>query len=205
MPFTVALTGGIGSGKSAVADLFAARGAALVDTDVIAHALTGPGAPGSRALAEAFGADCLGTDGALDRRKMRERAFGDPAAKARLEAILHPLIRAEAQVRTAAATAAPYVLVVVPLLTAASSYAQQADRVLVVDCPEALQVARVVQRSGLTEAEVRAIMATQTTRAERLAMADDIITNDGPREALAPQVTSLDARYRTLAHAKKPR
>jgi len=205
MPFTVALTGGIGSGKSAVADLFGARGAAIVDTDVIAHALTGPGAPGSRALAKAFGADCLGPDGALDRRMMRERAFGDPAAKARLEAILHPMIRAEALARAAAETAAPYVLLVVPLLAPDGAYAQQADRILVVDCPEALQVARVVQRSGLTEPEVRAIMATQASREARLAMADDLNTNDGPREALVPQVGALDARYRTLAHAKKPR
>jgi dephospho-CoA kinase len=205
MPFTVVLTGGIGSGKSAVTDLFAARGAAVVDTDVIAHALTGPGAPGSRALADAFGADSLGADGALDRRKMRVRAFGDPAAKARLEAILHPMIRAEAQARTAAATESPYVLVVVPLLTAASAYAQQADRVLVVDCPEALQVTRVMQRSGLTEPEVRAIMATQTTRASRLAMADDVITNDGSRAALQPQVEALHAHFCALAHAKKLR
>ncbi|MGH8617682.1 MAG: dephospho-CoA kinase [Burkholderiales bacterium] len=204
MPFTVALTGGIGSGKSAVADLFAARGAAVIDTDVIAHALTGPGAAGSRALADAFGADCLGADGALDRLKMRERAFGDPAAKARLEAILHPMIRAQALAQAAAATAA-YLLMVVPLLTATSAYAQQADRVLVVDCPEALQVARVVQRSGLTTAQVQAIMATQPTRAGRLAMADDVVTNDGPREALPPAVDALHARYLALAHAKKAR
>ena len=205
MPFTVALTGGIGSGKTAVTDLFAARGAAVVDTDAIAHALTGPGAEGSRALAEAFGADCLTPEGALDRQRMRARAFNDPRAKTRLEQVLHPMIRAAALARVAAETTAPYVLLSVPLLTATGAYSQRADRVLVVDCPEALQVARVVQRSGLAEQEVRAIMATQATREARLAMADDVITNDGPREALAPRVDALDARYRALAHAKKSR
>jgi dephospho-CoA kinase len=206
MPFTVALTGGIGSGKSAVARAFAALGAPVVDTDEIAHALTGPGAAGSRAIAEAFGPAFLTPDGALDRKRMRDHVYTDRAAKILLERLLHPMIRAEARARVAAAGAsAPYVLLVVPLLVETGAYENAADRVLVVDCPEDLQVARVMQRNAMAEPEVRAIMATQAAREARLAQADDVLVNDGPLDTLAPRVAALHARYQVLAHAKNPR
>jgi dephospho-CoA kinase len=206
MPFTVALTGGIGSGKSAVARAFAALGVPVVDTDEIAHTLTGPGAAGSRAIAEAFGPAFLTPDGALDRKRMRDHVYQDRAAKILLERLLHPMIRTEARARVAAAAmAAPYVLLVVPLLVETGAYENAADRVLVIDCPEDLQAARVMQRNGLAEGEVRAIMATQASREARLAQADDVIVNDGPLDALAPRVAALHARYLALAHAKNPR
>lgn len=204
MSFIVGLTGGIGSGKSTVADLFVEYGAALVDTDRIAHALTGAQGAAMPAIAAAFGASVLRADGALDRTAMRQRAFTDPASKARLEAILHPLIRAESAALCAAAHAAPYVLLVVPLLVeaGADSYRDRADRILLVDCDEAVQVARVMARNGLSADEVRAIMATQATRAARRAIADDVVFNDGGLEVLIPQVQSLHRKYLEKAMSK---
>lgn len=192
--YVVGLTGGIGSGKSAAADLFAALGAGMVDTDVIARELTGPGGAAMPAIAAAFGPGVIGSDGALDRTAMRRRAFADAAARKRLEAILHPLIRAESD-RRSRASPAPYVVLVVPLLVESGSYRERCDRVCVVDCSEATQVARVQARSGLTQAEVRAIMATQASREERLAAADDVIDNEGALAALAPQVEALHREY----------
>lgn len=202
MSFIVGLTGGIGSGKTTVADLFARRGAALVDTDAIAHELTGPQGAAMAAIAAAFGAAVLRPDGGLDRAAMRAVVFSDRSAKARLEAILHPLIRQQSAARCKAATSAPYVLLVVPLLVETGSYRQRADRVLVVDCDESVQISRVMARSGLAAEDVKAIMATQASRAERRAVADDVVLNEGGLEALLPQVEGLHLRYLDLARAK---
>ena len=190
--FSVGLTGGIGSGKSLVAELFAERGAAIVDTDLIAHQLTAPQGAAMAGIRAAFGAGFLTPDGAMDRQKMRQRVFADPLAKRQLEAILHPLIQQECE-RAAATTAGAYLMFVVPLLVESGRWRQRVARVLVVDCLEALQVARVMRRNGMSEAQVRAIMATQVPRAARLAAADDVIVNDADVAALIPQVDRLHA------------
>lgn len=197
----VGLTGGIGSGKSEVARQFAALGADIADADVAAHAVTAKGEPGYRAVIEAFGERAIGPDGNLDRAWLRETVFADPAARQRLEAILHPLVRARMD-EEVATWRRPYGLLVVPLLLERGGARPRVERVLVVDCPEEEQVRRVRLRSGLTEPQVRAIMATQLSRESRLAQADDVIDNGGPREALAPQVMRLDALYRDLATRK---
>jgi dephospho-CoA kinase len=202
MTFIVGLTGGIGSGKSTVADLFVQRGALLVDTDAIAHELTGPHGGAISAIRAAFGDASLRADGSMDRVAMRKLVFSDPSTKTRLEAILHPLIRAESAARCAAATTAPYVLLAVPLLLETGVFREQLDRVLVVDCDEAVQVARVMARSGLSVKELQAIMSAQATRTERRALADDLVLNDGGREALIPQVEMLHRRYLELASIK---
>jgi dephospho-CoA kinase len=196
----VGLTGGIGSGKSAAADEFARLGAALVDTDVIAHELTGSGALAIPGIRKLFGEKAIGPDGAMDRRKMRDHVFADPAAKRKLEALLHPLIREESARRIAAARA-PYVVHVVPLLIESPDYRRRVDRVLVVDAPEDVQVARVRSRSGLSAEEVRAIMRTQVPRAERLAAADDVLDNGGSRDALRTQVAALHQKYLQFARS----
>ena len=194
MKLVVGLTGGIGSGKSAAADEFARLGAAVVDTDAIAHELTGADGSAMPEVQRIFGKDVVASSGAMDRAKMRERAFADPAAKQALEALLHPLIREESRRRIAAAHS-PYVIHVVPLLVESPGFRKRVDRVLVVDCPEALQIERVRARSALPEAEVRAIMASQATRADRLAAADDVIDNSGTLDALRKQVAALHQRY----------
>ena len=196
--FSVGLTGGIGCGKTTVADLFAARGAAVVDTDQIAHSLTAPQGAAIPALLAEFGADYATPEGALDRAKMRALVFADPGARARLEAILHPRIR-EATAAAALLATGPYVIFVVPLLIESGSWRGRVARVLAIDCPEEVQVARVVARNGLAEAQVRAIMAAQVTRSERLAAADDVIENDGDIAALPAQVDRLHAIYLDLA------
>jgi len=201
-PLVVGLTGGIGSGKTAVSRAFEALGIPVVDTDVIAHELSAPGAAGQRAVAEAFGPDAVAPDGSLDRAWLRRRAFADPAIRRRLEATLHPLIADEAGARVSAWTT-PYGVLVVPLLLETGRLRPRVDRVLVVDCPEETQVARVRARSGLAEDEVRAIMAAQLPRAARLAQADDVIDNAGAPGAIVPQVARLDRLYRTLAE-KRP-
>jgi dephospho-CoA kinase len=198
LALVIGLTGGIGSGKSAVADAFAALGAEVTDTDAIAHAVTAAGQPGHAGVLEAFGREYLLPDGTLDRAKLRERVFADAAARIRLEGILHPLIRTAAA-RKVAAWAGPYGLLVVPLLFERGGHKGLVQRVLVVDCPEETQVQRVMARSGLTAAAVRAIMATQLPRPERLARADDVLDNAGPLTAIAPQVAALDRRYRAMA------
>ena len=203
MSLVVGLTGGIGSGKSTVADLFAARGAALVDTDIIAHQLTGPHGVAMSAIVGAFGDSIRRADGGLDRAAMRRLVFSDRSAKARLEAILHPLIRQESETRcAAAATTAPYVLLVVPLLVESGTYRERADRILVVDCDTTIQVSRVMARSGLAAEEVEAIIASQASRAARRAAADDVVFNDSGLEELLPQVAALHQRYVDLARAK---
>ena len=202
MPCVIGLTGGIGSGKSAVARAFAALGVEITDTDEIAHAQSAPGQPGYEGIVAAFGADFLRGDGTLDRAGLRERVFADKDAKARLESILHPLIRAAA-LREVGSWKGDYGLLVVPLLLERGGLTGVVNRILVVDCPEDAQVARVRARSGLADAAVRAIMATQLPRALRLARADDILDNAGPPEGIAPQVERLDRRYRTLAAEAK--
>jgi len=175
---TIGLTGGIGSGKSTAAQGLVALGAHLVDTDAIARALTLPGGAAMPALAAEFGADALAADGALDREKMRRLVFADPGAKARLEAMLHPLIGAEASRQAAASGGCPVVFDV-PLLTESSHWRARVDRVLVIDCDEATQVARVSQRPGWTEEAARRVIAQQAPRAARRAIADAVIDNDG--------------------------
>lgn len=200
MAYVIGLTGGIGSGKSAVADLFAELGAAVVDTDSIAHELTRPGGAAIPQVRQLFGECAIAADGAMDRKKVRELVFADPAAKARLEALLHPMIRSESQRRIdSAAGASPYVVHVVPLLVESPDYRTRVQRVLVVDCAEGVQVERVKQRSGLAEDEVRRIIAAQAQRATRLAAADDVIDNSGPVETLRPQVNKLHQSYVVLA------
>jgi len=196
--FVVGLTGGIGCGKSAAAHEFARLGAAVVDTDVIARELTAAGGAAAAHVKAMFGDAFMRPDGAMDREAMRKRVFSDPAAKRALEALLHPMIREESQRRIASAPG-PYVVHVVPLLIESPDYRRRVDRVLVVDCPEAVQVERVRGRSGLAEAEVRSIIAQQAARAARLAAADDVIDNGGSLEALRRQVAALDERYKKMA------
>lgn len=195
MSLVVGLTGGIGSGKSTVAQLFAEHGAVIVDTDAIAHRLTGPDGLAIPALRAEFGDRYIGDDGALDRAGMRTLIFADPAAKQRLEQLLHPMILAQAESELAQANAAPYAILVVPLLLQAPTFRRLVQRVLVVDCDEQTQLARVVRRSGLTETEVRTIVASQTPRAQRLALADDIIRNDSDFDSLAAEVAALHRHY----------
>ena len=192
--YIVGLTGGIGSGKSEAARLFAGRGAGVVDTDALAHELTAPGGAAIEPIRKAFGPGAIGADGALDRAAMRRLVFSDPAARGRLESILHPLIRRRSDALVSQATN-PYVILVVPLLVESGVDRRRYQRVLIVDSPEAEQVARVVSRSGLDPDEVRAVMAAQATRAERLSQADDIIDNSGPIDRLPPQVDRLHGIY----------
>lgn len=200
MKFVVGLTGGIGSGKSAAADEFAALGANVVDTDAIARELTDKGGAALAHIERRFGAAFLDASGAMNRKKMRDHVFADPAAKQALENLLHPLIREESARRIAAASG-PYVVHVVPLLLESPGYRSRVDRVLVVDASEQAQLARVRARSGLSADEVRAIMRTQVSRAERLAGADDVIDNSGSLEALRKQVGALHQKYLQFARA----
>lgn len=190
-PLRVGLTGGIGSGKTAVADLLEARGAAVIDTDAIAHALTAPGGLAIEPLRREFGPDMIGPDGAMDRPRMRALVFSDGQAKARLEALIHPLIGQEVE-REAAGRQGLYQVFVVPLLVESGRWRDRVDRICVVDCDEATQVRRVQLRSGLAPDMVARIMAAQATRAQRLAVADDVIVNDG-------ETTPEQLAERTLA------
>jgi dephospho-CoA kinase len=201
-PFVVGLTGGIGSGKSAAADEFARLGATVVDTDAISRSLTAPGGAALPHIKGVFGDAFVSAGGAMDRSRMRERVFADPAAKRALEALLHPMIRTEAE-RLIAAARGPYVVYVVPLLIESGDYRRRVHRVLVVDAPEALQLERVRTRSGLAEPEVRAVMAQQAARDARLAAADDVIDNSGTLEALRRQVAALHARYVKMSAAAR--
>ena len=198
----IGVTGGIGSGKSTAARLFAEHGARLVDTDAIALALTQSGQPAMREIAQCFGTEYLTPSGALDRARMRERAFSDPEAKRALEDILHPLIRAEVAEQVRAAQA-PYVLVLIPLLLETGGYRDLVERVVVVDVDEGVQIARTMARSALSADQVHAIMRTQASREQRLAAADDIIDNNGDLEALRTQVEALHRRYLQMANAAR--
>ena len=200
MSYVVGLTGGIGSGKSAAADEFARLGATVVDTDVIARDLAAAGGAAIPALRALFGPEYFDASGAMDRAKVREKVFTDPAAKKRLEALLHPLIRAESE-RRIAATAGPYVIFVVPLLIESGDYRSRVQRVAVVDCPEEVQIARVSSRSSLPEDEVRRIIVSQVPREQRRGAADDVIDNSGTLDALHKRVRELHQTYLGLAKA----
>jgi len=200
--FVVGLTGGIGSGKSAAAEEFARRGATVVDTDAIARALTEAGGAALPHIEGLFGDAFITARGAMDRDAMRKHVFSDPAAKQALERLLHPMIRAEADRRIAAARG-PYVVYVVPLLIESGGSRDRVQRILVVDAPESLQVERVRARSGLSDKEIRSIIAQQAARQARLAAADDVIENAGTLDALRKQVAALDARYRKMAVSAK--
>ena len=192
---TVGLTGGIGSGKSAVADRMAQLGAIIVDTDAISRELTAPGGDAIGSLVATFGPGVLAGDGGLDRAAMRRRVFADPSERQRLESVLHPRIREESARRLEAARG-PYAVLVVPLFFESGAWAGRVGRVVVVDCPESLQVERTVARSGLDPAQVRAIMAAQWPRWRRLQAADDVIWNGGTLASLEAQVAALDRRIR---------
>jgi len=199
MTYVVALTGGIGSGKSAASDLFGRLGAGIVDTDAIAHALTGPGGAAMAEIRRCFGDEVVAADGRLDRARMRVLAFTRPEARRQLEQILHPLIRDRARSDIAASTA-PYVVLVVPLLVETGAWREVADRIAVVDCSRETQVERTMRRSQLTRETVLTILDAQATRDQRLAVADDVIDNSGEPAALEPQVRRLHERY--LAEAR---
>lgn len=199
-PYCVGLTGGVGCGKSTVAARFARLGAAMVDTDAIAHDLTGPAGAAMPDLIAAFGAACATPQGGLDRAAMRVRVFADPAMRERLRAILHPKILHEARLRVLAATRAPYVVLVVPLLVEnLPSYRDLVDRIAVVDCAPEQQIARTSARPGLDESQARAIIAAQIDPASRLAAADDRIDNRHDMADLMRRVDDLHARYLVLA------
>ena len=198
MAFVVGLTGGIGSGKSAAAEEFARLGAAVVDTDAIAHELTAPGGAAIAEIRRMFGSEYVSESNALNREKMRALVFSEPAQKKRLEALLHPMIRAESTRRIGAARAA-YVVHVVPLLIESPDYRKRVQRVLVVDCPEALQIERTHARSGLAADQVAAIIKSQVSREKRLAAADDAIDNSGTIDALQQAVRKLHEKYLQLA------
>lgn len=193
----IGLTGGIGSGKSTVAALFAARGVPIIDADEIARELAEPGHAAHSEIVAAFGAGVLAPDGAIDRAALRKLAFSSDTERQRLEAILHPRIKAEMEAR-AAAIDAPYHIFVVPLLVEAG-LAGTVDRVLVVDVDKVVQLQRVMERSKLPEAEVARIMAHQADRTRRLACADDVIRNDGDLARLEQEVEALHHRYLALA------
>ena len=197
MKFVVGLTGGIGSGKSAAAAQFERLGATVVDTDAIAHELTQKGGAALPEISRLFGKDFISSDGAMDRPRMRELAFSDPAARKKLEALLHPLIREESARRIAAAPG-PYVVHVIPLLVEGGDYRGRVNRVLVVDAPEEVQVARVRER-GLEEQQIRKIIGAQAPRAARLQAADDVIDNGGTLGALRKQVGELHKKYLEFA------
>jgi dephospho-CoA kinase len=196
----VGLTGGLGSGKSTVAAHFASHGIEIVDTDAIARELTATGGGAVPALRDVFGESVIAADGGLDRPRMRALVFADPAERARLEAILHPLIETES-LRRCATARSPYVIVDIPLLAETSRWRGHCGRICVVDCPRALQIARVAARDGHSHNEIEAILAAQASRESRLAIADDIIDNSTTLDTLQAQVDALHTRYLALAAA----
>lgn len=196
----IGLTGGIGSGKSTVARLFATHGALIVDADQVAHALVAPGQPALQRLRDEFGGLVFNDDGALNRAALRELVFAEPQARKRLEAILHPMIQAE-MLRSVATLNGNYAILSLPLLLEAH-WEHIVDRIAVVDCPEPLQTERVKSRDGIPESTVWAIMQAQASRAQRLAAADDIIDNGGTTAQLAQQVERLHNLYLTLRIAQ---
>ena len=196
----VGLTGGIASGKSTVADMFAALGVEVIDTDLLAREVVMPGQPALREISDAFGPQVLQADGTLDRRAMRELVFRDAAKKAQLEALLHPRIR-DLVVERATCASGPYVVIVVPLMVE-SPIREFMDRILVVDCSEDMQLERLLARDAESEEQGRRIMATQASREERLAIADDVIVNDGALADTEAAVQALHERYLALAGAR---
>jgi dephospho-CoA kinase len=202
-PLTIALTGGIGSGKSTLARMLVRQGAGLIDTDAISRELTAAGGAAIEAIRVEFGDDSIGPDGALDRAGLRARVFADAQSRKRLEALLHPMIwqRAESTAE-ALATTATYLLFDIPLFSESTARRRRFDRVLLVDCPVDLQVSRVLQRGNLSRGEVEAIVAAQSSRAQRLALADDVVFNAGSMEALERHALRLHALYSTLASTR---
>lgn len=198
MTLSIGLTGGIGCGKSTVADLFAKHGAGIIDTDAISHHLTQRSGDAIAAIRDAFGKDYITDDGALDRAKMRVLIFTDAAAKQRLEQILHPLILEQAEAQLRQLQSKPYTVIVVPLLTDSQAFRKLIQHVLVVDCDEATQISRVTGRGRMTVPEVRAIIAQQAPRTEYLQLADDVIHNDAGLDNLAEQVAVLHQRYSNM-------
>ncbi|SEO82439.1 dephospho-CoA kinase [Nitrosovibrio sp. Nv6] len=198
MTLIIGLTGGIGSGKTSAANFFSVLGIDIVDTDVIAHELTQPKGAAIDAIRQTFTDRFITAEGALNREEMRRLVFSDSGSRRKLETILHPLIRDEAS-RRAALFSAPYGIVVVPLLLETGQYRELIHRILLVDCDECDQIARATARTGLDESTVRAIMATQLSREERLQQADDVITNDADLPHLARQVGVLHEKYLALA------
>jgi dephospho-CoA kinase len=199
--FRIALTGGIASGKTTVANLFAELGVPLIDTDVIARQVVEPGQPALEEIVKAFGPDVLDAEGRLDRPRMRERIFSEPKARQCLEAILHPAIRAEME-RQSREAVGPYQVLVIPLLTEGKRR-DHVDRVLLVDVPEELQIRRLMMRDGVTHEQAQASLNAQAARAERLAMADDVLRNTGRPDELRDEVAQLHAKYLALAEARR--
>jgi dephospho-CoA kinase len=196
-PFRVALTGGIASGKTAVANLFAAHGVPVIDTDVIAREVVEPGQPALAAVVDSFGSQVLAEDGRLDRPRLRDQIFGDADARRRLEAILHPAIRAQME-RQSRAAGGPYQILVIPLLVEGGRR-DHVDRVLVVDVPEATQIERLVRRDRVPREQAEAALRAQASREARLAFADDVIENTGDLAALDSRVALLHEKYLKLA------
>jgi len=196
-PLRVGLTGGIASGKSTVADTLAGWGASVIDTDVIAREVVTPGQPALEDIRMHFGDGVFAADGRLDRRALRKRIFDDAEARRQLEAILHPRIRNET-LRQADAASGPYQVIVVPLLTG-SDLAAAMDRILVVDCEEATQIARLLARDAESEEQALRILAAQASREERLAIADDVISNDGSLDELVAKLRQLHEGYLSIA------
>ena len=193
----VGLTGGIASGKTTIADCFAELGVPVIDTDVIAREVVEPGSPALQEIGQHFGAQVIAADGRLDRKMMRKIVFADAAERLHLEAILHPRIREMTEQQVAAVTD-PYLIVVVPLLVE-SPIRNMMDRILVVDCSEDTQIKRLMERDIESESQARRIMATQASRKERLAIADDVITNDNDFDAAREQVLALHHSYQSFA------
>lgn len=205
--FSVGLTGGVGSGKSTIGAMLSDRGAALVDADLIAHQLTSAGGAAIEALREAFGSEAIAANGSLDRVRMRARVFSDAALRTQLESLLHPMIRG-AMCESAAkliAEGAPYVVLVVPLLVETGTRGGYTDRVLLIDCSEATQLARVSARPGIDETTARKIIAAQATRLQRLVMADDVLLNEAPLEQIDLRVERLHQTYLRSAAIKRSR
>ncbi|MFM5020216.1 dephospho-CoA kinase [Aeromonas rivipollensis] len=201
--YVVAITGGIGSGKTTVANQFAALGIEVVDADLIAREVVEPGTPALAAIASHFGPGILDEQGRLDRRALRERIFSDPAAKSWLNALLHPIIRSE-MLRQCAATNSPYCLLVVPLLVE-NRLTELADRVLVIDVDEATQIERTCRRDGVSLEQAQAILASQANRSERLAMADDVLDNQsGTTETIRERILALHETYLAFASQQAP-
>jgi len=200
-PFRVALTGGIASGKTTAAQVFTELGVPVIDTDVIARQVVEPGRPALAVVVDAFGPDILDADGRLDRRRMRERIFADSSARQRLEAILHPAIRAEME-RQSREAGGQYQVLVIPLLTEGRRR-DHVDRVLLVDVPEELQIERLMMRDGVTHEQARASLNAQATRAERLAMADDVVRNTGRAADLREAIAALHEKYLQRAEAAR--
>ncbi len=196
----IGLTGGIASGKSTVAQRFIELGVPVIDADEAARAVVEPGQPGLARIIEKFGPDILSPDGHLDRRALRNRVFSDPALRKDLEALLHPLIRAHME-HCAAATSGPYAVMAIPLLIEGGDARHRVDRILVVDVDESVQLQRVVARDACTEAQARAILAAQASRADRLQAADDVLVNSGAITHLHQGVDLLHQRYLRLAAA----